>query len=43
MRIEFIAGRGLTFIFEEHEAKEIGAGIHEKYLRMAQELAAACR
>ena len=29
--------------FEEHEAKEIGAGIHEKYLRMAQELAAACR
>jgi len=29
--------------FEEHEAKEIGAGIHEKYLRMAQELAVACR
>ena len=29
--------------FEEHEAKEIGTGIHEKYLRMVQELAAACR
>lgn len=24
--------------FEEHEAKEIGAGIHEKYLKIAQEL-----
>ncbi len=29
--------------FEEHEAKEVGAGIHAKYLRIAQELAAACR
>ncbi len=25
--------------FEEHEAKEIGTGIHEKYLKMAEELA----
>ncbi|MGH7274603.1 MAG: hemerythrin domain-containing protein [Nitrospiria bacterium] len=24
--------------FEEHEAQEIGAGIHDKYLRIAQEL-----
>jgi hemerythrin-like domain-containing protein len=24
--------------FEEHEEREIGAGIHEKYLRIAHEL-----
>jgi len=24
--------------FEEHEAREIGSGVHEKYLRIAQEL-----
>ncbi len=29
--------------FEEHEAKEIGTGIHEKYLKMAEELATDCR
>ncbi len=29
--------------FEEHEAKEIGTGIHEKYLKMAEELAGMCR
>ncbi len=29
--------------FEEHEAKEIGTGIHEKYLKMAEELAGVCR
>ncbi len=29
--------------FEEHEAKEIGPGIHEKYLKLAEELAGVCR
>jgi hemerythrin-like domain-containing protein len=29
--------------FEEHEAKEIGHGIHEKYLKIAEELAASCQ
>ncbi len=29
--------------FEEHEAKEIGTGIHEKYLKMAEEFAGVCR
>jgi len=27
--------------FEEHEAKEMGAGIHEKYLKIAEELEAS--
>ena len=26
--------------FEEHEAQEIGAGVHEKYLSIAEELEA---
>ena len=26
--------------FEEHEAKEIGEGVHEKYLKIAEELEA---
>jgi len=30
--------RELQEEFEEHEAREIGQGIHEKYLRIAQEL-----
>jgi len=30
--------KGLVRDFEEHEEKEIGIGVHEKYLRMAQEL-----
>ncbi len=29
--------------FEEHELKEIGSGIHEKYLKIAEELAGECR
>jgi hypothetical protein len=24
--------------FEEHEAKEIGTGVHEKYLKLVEEL-----
>ncbi|MBF8254018.1 MAG: hypothetical protein HW373_713, partial [Deltaproteobacteria bacterium] len=27
--------------FEEHETREMGAGVHEKYLAIAQELEAA--
>lgn len=30
--------RKLLSEFEEHEAKEIGAGVHEKYLKIAKEL-----
>jgi hemerythrin-like domain-containing protein len=30
--------RELAQEFEKHEAKEIGAGIHEKYLKIVQEL-----
>ena len=29
--------------FEDHEAKEIGTGIHEKYLNVAEELARESR
>ena len=29
--------------FEEHEAKEMGTGVHEKYLKMVQELEGAVR
>ncbi len=29
--------------FEEHEAKEIGTGVHEKYLKVAQELESTSR
>ena len=29
--------------FEEHEAKEIGEGVHEKYLKIAEELEAKTR
>src|SRR5262245_1283565 len=29
--------------FETHEAEEIGAGVHEKYLRIAAELGGAAR
>ena len=33
--------RKLLMNFEAHEAEEIGAGVHEKYLRIADELARA--
>jgi hemerythrin-like domain-containing protein len=32
--------RQLLRSFEEHEAKEIGEGVHEKYLKIAEELEA---
>ena len=28
--------------FEEHEAKEIGTGVHEKYLKLVEELERGC-
>jgi hemerythrin-like domain-containing protein len=30
--------RQLLRSFEEHEAKEIGTGVHEKYLKLVEEL-----
>jgi hypothetical protein len=35
--------KALLRSFEEHEAKEIGKGLHEKYLKMVQELEGAVR
>jgi hemerythrin-like domain-containing protein len=32
--------KALLRTFEEHEAKEMGAGVHEKYLKIAEELEA---
>jgi hemerythrin-like domain-containing protein len=33
--------RQLLKRFEDHEAEEIGEGVHEKYLKLAEELADA--
>ena len=35
--------KALLRSFEEHEAKEMGTGVHEKYLKMVQELEGAVR